>query len=188
MKKSILFIFAIVSFFAISCKKENTPTPEPVKPVVVDTVADIEFLTSSLIPSALDMDSMTVITLRMTVKITARDSDVYMPHYLFTDSLFNDSLEVFKINQRGNTTVYQSYYSYYIQNGATIEPTGNIKINARQTAIISYIAIIRTHANRGWYQLQLGTIPCSLGQDDGIFESTIKAGPECFTEWISTYW
>lgn len=181
MKKSILILTVIISFFALSCKKEAVVKPVTPKPTVVDTIGDIKLVSYGLDPVILTGDSMVTLTLRLRVSIAARDSDIYIPR-----NLFSDYSTAFDIWTRGNNAPYVVQYAQHAESGITMMATGNLRIEAGTTGVITYLAALVVHENRGDYQLQLHKIPCSVGQDDGTFESNIVAGPDCVTEWIST--
>lgn len=187
MKNVILIFTATVLFLASGCKKESTVQPKTIVchfPILkADTAADMQLQSSGLGDPVLlsGSDSMITITLRMRVLITAHDSDIYIPRSIPTDT------SIFKIHSRGNVSIASP--SGFIQqpvSNVTIQSTGNLKIEAHETVVLNYAITITTHANRGEYQLQLYTIPCSVDKDDNSFESKVIAGPDCKTEWIST--
>jgi hypothetical protein len=182
MKHCILTLATLLALLVTACKKENTVIPTKVTPPA-NYAADLGFLSSSFSsPLLISGDSMTTITIRMRVSITAADSDIYMPR-----SIPNDYKQVFDLSSRGNTSLYSVEYAQSIESNATIEATGNILIHTHETAVLQYWVSVTTHANRGEYQMHLNGIICSVGQDDGTFETVIPAGSEFVSTWIPTW-
>ena len=179
MKNSILII-TVIFFFASACKKENQVQPELIRPVKIDTFADVELLTTSLIPSTvLPTDSVNTLTFKIRIAITARDSDLFLPR-----SIPSEYKLVLDLRLRGNTSWYNVSLNFQPEHNVVIQSTGNLKISAWQRAIVSYTAQVKTPVHRGEYRLELYNVVYSVGQDDNDFESKTRVGPEYVTEYL----
>ncbi len=178
MKNKILIFTAIISFLALSCKKEETvkPTTPPAK---IDTLVKTKFLTSAIIPTTVGADSMTDVILKIRISVTAGDSDVYLKRSI---GIFGQDLEVMA---RGTSAPYSvPVGALGAESNLTMQPTGNLRIDAGETAVVIFLVTIHTRVRNGEYQLRLLNLSSSIGQDDGIFETNTSLGSEYVTEWI----
>lgn len=178
MKNSFLILSTIVALFTISCKKESCVSPVTPK-FTEDTLVKVKFLNWGLSPSTVGPDSMVNITLMIRVEITAAgDSDIYIARSF---GGYGPNVDV---KSRDASAPYNVEGTFIAVHNLVIQGTGNFRIDAGTTAVVAYAVSIRTRIGNGEYQLQLYNLPCSVGQDDGVFETNVSFGSNYATDWV----
>lgn len=178
MKNSILILSTIVALFSISCKKEDGVKPV-IKPVTTDSLVRTKFLTSGIIPTTVGADSMTDVLLKIRISVTAGDSDLYLKRSV---GIFGTDL---RVESRNTYAPYSAPVATLgVESNLVMMLTGSLRLEAGQTAVVIFLVSVHTRVRNGEYQLQLFNLPCSIGQDDGLFETNVALGAEYITEWV----